>query len=177
LRSIARRYFGGVGQLFDQNLTVGNVAVVVNVTVGNVDVVFNERNETAFYLVTKQYSGKKPTIQSLTVALKSLLEKMKAMILTKLGIPKIGCGFDGLDWKQVKELIASIFAGTRISITVCIPSKVSVRNYQIYCTFNFIIKPLQDIQSRTAAAVESLYHTERNIGIRSEERYSTLHRP
>ncbi|XP_025425611.1 uncharacterized protein LOC112694380 [Sipha flava] len=49
---------------------------------------------------------------------------MKAMILTKLGIPKIGCGFDGLDWKQVKELIASIFAGTRISITVCIPSKI-----------------------------------------------------
>jgi O-acetyl-ADP-ribose deacetylase (regulator of RNase III) len=111
LRSIARRYFGGVGQLFDQNLTVGNVGVIVN-----------ERNETAFYLVTKQYSGGKPIIQSLTVALKSLLEKMKAMNLTELGIPKIGCGFDGLDWKQVKELIASIFAGTRISIIVCIPS-------------------------------------------------------
>jgi O-acetyl-ADP-ribose deacetylase (regulator of RNase III) len=104
--------------------------------------VINERNEIAFYLVTKKYSGGKPTIQSLTVALKSLLEKMKALNLTKLGIPKIGCGFDGLDWTEVKELIASIFAGTRISIIVCIPSKVSVRNYQIYCTFNPIIKLL-----------------------------------
>jgi O-acetyl-ADP-ribose deacetylase (regulator of RNase III) len=145
LQSIDRRYFGGVGQLFDQNLTVGNVGVVVN-----------ERSETAFYLVTKQYSGGKPKIQSLSITLKSLLVKMKAMNLTKLGIPKIGCGFDGLDWMQVKELIVSIFAGTRISITVCIPSKVSIRNYQLYCTFYSIIKSLQDIQSRTAAAVESI---------------------
>jgi hypothetical protein len=102
-------------------------------------VVVNERSETAFYLVTKQYSGGKPTLQSLSIALKSLLVKMKALNLTKLGIPKIGCGFDGLDWKQVKDLIVSIFAGTRISITVCIPSKVSISNYQIYCTFNSII--------------------------------------
>jgi hypothetical protein len=122
-------------------------------------VVFNERSEIAFYLITKKYSGEKPTLQSLSVALKSLLEKMKALKLTKLGIPKIGCGFDGLDWTKVKELIGSIFAGTRISITVCIPSKVSARNCQMYCTFNFIIKPLQDIQSHTAEAVESIYHT------------------
>jgi hypothetical protein len=111
----SRRYFSGIGQLFDQNLTVGNVGVV-----------FNNRNETAFYLVTKKYSGGKSTMESLSEALKSLLQKMKEMKLSKLGIPKIGCGWDGLNWAEVKALIASVFAGSRISITVCVPSKVSV---------------------------------------------------
>jgi hypothetical protein len=90
----SRRYFGGIGQLFDQNLTVGNVGIVVN-----------NRNETTFYLVTKKYSGGKSTMQSLSVAFKSLLQKMKELKLSKLGI-------------------ASVFAGFRISITVCVPSKV-----------------------------------------------------
>jgi hypothetical protein len=66
-------------------------------------------------------------MQSLSVALKSLLQKMKEMKLSKLGISKIGCGWDGLNWAEVKALIASVFAGSRIRITVCVPSKVSVR--------------------------------------------------
>uniref|UniRef100_A0A2S2QR77 O-acetyl-ADP-ribose deacetylase n=1 Tax=Sipha flava TaxID=143950 RepID=A0A2S2QR77_9HEMI len=111
-----KHYFGGIGQLFDQNLTVGNVGVVVN-----------NRNETAFYLVTKKYSGGKSTMQSLSVALKSLLQKMKEMKLSKLGISKIGCGWDGLNWAEVKALIASVFAGSRIRITVCVPSKIYKR--------------------------------------------------
>jgi hypothetical protein len=99
---------------------------------GDVGVIINDRKEIAFYMITKKFSGEKPTMQTLSVVLKSLLVKMKAMNLTKLGIPKIGCGLDGLDWTQVKQLIANIFAGSRISITVCNPSKVSVGNYQIF---------------------------------------------
>jgi hypothetical protein len=126
---LSRQHFGGIGQLFDQNLTVGDVGVIVN-----------DRNETAFYMITKKSSGGKPTMQTLSVALRSLLVKMKQMNLTKLGIPKICCGLDGLDWMKVKELIASIFAGSRISITVCIPSKVSIRDYQIFRSYYFILK-------------------------------------
>jgi hypothetical protein len=112
---LSKQYFGGVGQLFDQNLTVGDVGVIVN-----------DRNETAFYMITKKFSGGKSTMQTLLVALKSPLMKMKAMNLTKLGILKIGCRLDGLDWTQVKKLIASIFAESQISITICNPSEVNV---------------------------------------------------
>jgi O-acetyl-ADP-ribose deacetylase (regulator of RNase III) len=108
----SRRYFGGIGQLFDQNLTESNVGVVEN-----------NRNETAFYLVTKKYSGEKSTMQSLAVAIKTLLQKMKEMKLSKLGIPKIGCEWDGLNWIDVKALIASVFVGSRISIIICVSSK------------------------------------------------------
>jgi hypothetical protein len=93
-------------------------------------------------MITKKSSGGKPTMQTLSLALRSLLVKMKAMYLTKLGIPKIGCGLDCLDWMKVKELIASIFAGFQISITICIPSKVSVGDYQIIRSYYFILKPL-----------------------------------
>jgi hypothetical protein len=57
---------------------------------------------------------------------------MKMINLTKLGLLKIGCNFDGLDWFEVKTIIANIFAGSGISKRVCIPTKVSVNNYQIF---------------------------------------------
>lgn len=67
---------------------------------------------------------------SLSKALSSLVHKMKELKITKLGIPKIGCGLDGLDWNDVKSLITSIFYGSGIQITACIPSNVSIANYQ-----------------------------------------------
>lgn len=69
------------------------------------------------------------------MALVSLLSKMKELKLTKLGIPKIGCGLDGLDWSNVKSLIMEIFAGSGIDILVCIPSNVSLRNYKNFIQF------------------------------------------
>jgi hypothetical protein len=128
---LSRRYFGGIGQLSDQNLKIGNVGLIIN-----------GRNEVAFYLITKKYNNDKTTKQALIIALKSLLEKMKIMKLTKLGLSKIGCNFDGLDWLEVKTIIASIFAGSGISIRICIPTKVSVKNYQIFGCFYFNIKLL-----------------------------------
>lgn len=68
-------------------------------------------------------------MDSLKKTLQKLLEEMKKKKLTKLGIPKIGCGLDALDWITVKSLIMDIFAGSDIHIFACLPSKVSVRVY------------------------------------------------
>lgn len=76
-------------------------------------------------------------MSTLSLALCSLLQKMKELKLTELGIPTIGCGLDGLDWDLVKELIIKIFTGSGIHITVCKPSRVSVRSHQIF--FSYII--------------------------------------
>jgi len=78
--------------------------------------------------VTKKTSNGKPTMITMEKALYSLLNKMKEYNLTKLGIPKIGCGLDKLDWSDTKLLINNIFSGSGIHITVCVPSKVSVTN-------------------------------------------------
>lgn len=117
---IFRRIFGGVGKLIDQSLKVGDVGIV------------NRHGQNVFYLITKKYSNGKPNIRTMEMALKSLLKQMKEQNLNKLGIPKIGCGLDGLDWSSVKLLIEKIFNGSGIHITVCVPSKVSVINTLIF---------------------------------------------
>jgi hypothetical protein len=44
------RYFGGIGQLIDQNLKIGDVGMIIN-----------GRNEVAFYLITKKHKNDKTT--------------------------------------------------------------------------------------------------------------------
>lgn len=66
-------------------------------------------------------------MMTLEKSLNSLLIKMKELNLTKLGIPRLGCGLDGLDWSEVKLLIEKIFSKSEIHITVCVPSKVSIK--------------------------------------------------
>ncbi|XP_060836859.1 uncharacterized protein LOC132919335 isoform X2 [Rhopalosiphum padi] len=107
-----KRIFGGVGKLVDQKLKIGNVGIV------------ERHNQYAFYLVTKKFSNGKPTINTMEKVLRSLVIIMKKFNLTKLGIPKIGCGLDKLDWSDTKSLIIDIFSGSGIDITVCVPSKL-----------------------------------------------------
>lgn len=109
-----RHKFGGLGNLIDQNLRIGDVGVL------------QRRGRYIFYLITKSRSYGKPTIGTMKQALLTLLNCMKELKLTKLGIPLIGCGLDDLDWGAVKESIIEIFNNSGIQITVCIPSKVSV---------------------------------------------------
>lgn len=105
-----------MGALVDQKLKIGNVGIV------------KRHDQYAFYLVTKKYSNGKPTIKIMVKALCSLVNIMKEHNLTKLGIPKIGCGLDKLDWPDIRSLIINTFSGSGIHVTVCVPSKVSVRN-------------------------------------------------
>ena len=73
-----------------------------------------------FNLVTKQYVFQKPTYEEL----KGSLYKMKIFALelgvTKIAMPLIGCGIDGLDWNRVSGMIKEVFADTAIEILVCI---------------------------------------------------------
>lgn len=96
--------------------------------IGDVGLV-NRNDQNVFYLITKRYSSGKPTMESLIQTLMTLVHTMKKLKLTKLGIPKIGCGLDGLSWDVVKEHIERIFAGSGIEIIVCVPSKVSTGNF------------------------------------------------
>ncbi|CAH1715409.1 uncharacterized protein LOC114123537 [Aphis gossypii] len=107
-----KRIFGGVGRLVDQKLKIGDVGIV------------QRHGQFAFYLVTKKYSNGKPTMNTMEKALRSLFIIMKKNNLTKLGIPKIGCGLDKLDWSDTRSLIIDIFSGSGIDITVCMPSKL-----------------------------------------------------
>lgn len=72
-----------------------------------------------FNLVTKNKYWNKPSYESL----RRTLDMMKMTCLengiSKIAMPKIGCGLDRLMWAQVKEDIEKTFEDTDIEILVC----------------------------------------------------------
>lgn len=73
-----------------------------------------------FNLVTKENYWSKPTYNSLRQSLISLKINLSKLNITKIAMPKIGCGLDKLEWQKVKQIIFDIFSDTDIEILVCI---------------------------------------------------------
>ena len=78
-------------------------------TVGNV-----------FNLVTKEKYWHKPTLETLEAALKDMRAYAINMQVTRIAMPRIGCGLDKLSWKDVKPMIEEIFQDTDIEIMICV---------------------------------------------------------
>ena len=70
-----------------------------------------------FNLITKRRYYEKPTYDTL----KRSLIKLESMIEdnVSIGMPKIGCGLDKLQWSEVQKLIHDIFKNRNITIIVC----------------------------------------------------------
>lgn len=81
--------------------------------IGNVVLVDN-----VFNLITKKHCHLKPTYHSLEQAIITMKNIMYEMGVTKLAIPKIGCGLDKLEWEKVREILISNFMDTDVEILV-----------------------------------------------------------
>ena len=73
----------------------------------------------AFNLITKRRYFDKPIYPSLMEALLDMKEQCVCNGITKLAMPKIGCGLDSLSWGRVCTMIQCIFKDTDIDIVVC----------------------------------------------------------
>lgn len=71
-----------------------------------------------FNLVTKQNFWNKPTLQSLEICVKEMAKLCKDNNIKYLGLPKIGCGLDRLNWYKVREIIKENFKDMPIQIEV-----------------------------------------------------------
>ncbi|XP_046464850.1 uncharacterized protein [Neodiprion pinetum] len=100
-----REKFNSTGKLFDQRVKPGGVAHLTD----------NERY--VFYLVTKQASTDKPTMDTMKQSLYALRERCIKLKVTEIAMPRIGCGLDELLWKDVKSIVEEIF-GNVFVITV-----------------------------------------------------------
>ena len=74
-------------------------------------------------LVTKSKYWQKPTYDSLTKSLKDLryvinMRSSSHFPINTIIMPRIGCGLDKLQWKNVKKMIKEIFEDTDIAIEV-----------------------------------------------------------
>lgn len=75
--------------------------------------------DNVFNLVTKPKCYHKPTYESLRTALEIMREQMDFLDITKLAMPKIGCGLDKLSWDKVYEIICEVFEDTDVEIVIC----------------------------------------------------------
>lgn len=75
--------------------------------------------DNVFNLVTKKKCYHKPTYDSLREALECMKDEMEILGVTKLAMPKIGCGLDRLSWDQVYEIICEVFEGMDVKILIC----------------------------------------------------------
>lgn len=72
-----------------------------------------------FNLVLKKEIDSKPKYKKLKKCLYDMKAQMEEYWITKLAIPRLGCGHEGLDWERVKEIIEEVFDDTDVEILVC----------------------------------------------------------
>ena len=77
-----------------------------------------DENHFIFYLVTKTKYFHRPTMNSLENSLIRMRDLCVENGVSKLAMPRIGCGLDRLRWDVVCPLIRKIFQDTTIEIRI-----------------------------------------------------------
>jgi len=71
-----------------------------------------------YYLVTKDRYFHKPTLGNLRHSLQCARAHCQEHGVTRLAMPRIGCGLDKLNWNDVSQLLDEIFVNSGVSVTV-----------------------------------------------------------
>jgi len=84
------------------------------------DCILIEKHKRNIYnLVTKRYYYNKPNYGNLALSLILMKNILISNDTKYLGIPKIGCGLDKLQWGNVEDIITKTFNDLDIEIRVC----------------------------------------------------------
>lgn len=75
--------------------------------------------DNVFNLVIKMDPNKKVKYKRLQAALIDMRDQMDDNVITKVAIPRLGCGHERMDWESVKEIIEEVFEDTDVEILVC----------------------------------------------------------
>ena len=67
-----------------------------------------------YNLVTKEDYSDKPYLQTLATTLQNMQAHAKMHGISAIVIPKIGCGLDQMNWKDVVKLLRDIFASSEL---------------------------------------------------------------
>ncbi|XP_054464504.1 ADP-ribose glycohydrolase OARD1 [Anoplopoma fimbria] len=101
-----KKKFKGVDELKGQGKLTGECAVL------------KRDGRFVYYLITKKKASQKPTYVSLTQSLEDMKTHCVENGITRISMPRIGCGLDRLQWNKVSEILEQVFKHTNISITV-----------------------------------------------------------
>jgi hypothetical protein len=75
--------------------------------------------DNVFNLVVKESSYHTPDKDLLLDAIIDMRDSMEYEMITKLAIPKICCGRNGLEWDEVKAMFEFVFEDSDVEILVC----------------------------------------------------------
>ena len=101
---LQRHYdYSGINSNYDGSEHVGEALLVANV----------------YNLVLKKNPTKKAKYKKLRMCLEDLKICIEYDFVTKLAMPKIGCGHEELEWERVRGIIEEVFADTDVEILVC----------------------------------------------------------
>lgn len=101
-----KQEFGGIEELKQQNKLTGECAVL------------ERGGRFVYYLITKSKAGQKPSYGNLRLSLENMKSHCVQNGITRISMPRIGCGLDRLKWERVAEILEQVFKNTNISITV-----------------------------------------------------------
>lgn len=79
---------------------------------------YQDKKLRVFNLITKNKAWEKPTYETITVCIKEMADYCRRHNVKYLGMPKIGCGLDRLDWDRVSAIIKEEFQDIDIDIQV-----------------------------------------------------------
>lgn len=108
-----RKRFKGIKEYTNKVIKENNLkypCVVPYVEDKNERIIFN--------LVTKRVYYGKPTYKTIRKCIKDMAYICKEGNIRYLGIPKLGCGLDKLQWGKVREIIEEEFKDIDINIEV-----------------------------------------------------------
>jgi len=98
--------FGGINDLRTQNKKIGEVAIL------------KRGSRYIYYLITKLKYWDKPTYNDLKESLVAMKDHVIENKVESIGMPRIGCGLDGLIWSQVKSLLKELFWDVKVTISI-----------------------------------------------------------
>ncbi|CAG8799273.1 2203_t:CDS:1, partial [Racocetra persica] len=105
IAAIFKKKFNGLSELKQQNKKVGEVAHLYR------------ENRYIFYLITKPTAWDKPTKDDFKKSLVELRNSCEKLGVTKLSLPRIGAGLDGLRLDFVHECVSNTFEESNIEVT------------------------------------------------------------
>ena len=125
-KGIAKQFverFGRVDEIRDQGVKVGGVAVL------------RHKERYIYNLVTKEKYFEKPTMTTLRNSLTEMQKHMQKKGVEGVAMPRIGCGLDLLQWRQVKQLLEEVFKNSESNIVVYTREEDQMREQHSMETF------------------------------------------